>query len=98
MMNNSTRHGVATQYGFDTYYTQVASQGHAINCLSSGIAASAYTTNLNETHSYSIPLLSGVVGCLADKFLNIGRTSKLQLVLFRGIVQSGKCPTLQTLC
>ena len=81
MMNNSTRHGVATQYGFDTNYTQVASQGHAINCLSSGIAASAYTTNLNETHSYSIPLLSGVVGCLADKFLNIGRTSKLQLVL-----------------
>ena len=30
--------------------------------------------------SFSIPC-SGIIGVLADKFLNIGRTAKLQLVL-----------------
>jgi hypothetical protein len=37
--------------------------------------------NQQETHSYSVPLLSGVLGVLNDKFLNIGRTSKLSLTL-----------------
>ena len=37
--------------------------------------------NTGEVQSYSIPLTSGVIGVLADKFLNVGRTSKLQLVL-----------------
>ena len=31
--------------------------------------------------SFSVPLLSGVVGVLNDKFLNIWLTSKLQVVL-----------------
>jgi hypothetical protein len=77
-MNNAVRHGVANQYGFDVNYQQVASQGHKIAILSSGITPS---TTYTETHSYSIPIPSGVLGVLADKFLNIGRTSKLQLVL-----------------
>ena len=79
-MNNSVRHGVANQYGFDsTDSTKLGSQGHKINLLSSGNGV--FTTAQTQTFSYSIPLASGVVGVLADKFLNIGRTSKLQVVL-----------------
>jgi hypothetical protein len=77
-MNNAVRHGVANQYGFDVNYLNTGSQGHAISNLSSG---KTIATTDTETHSYSIPLASGVVGVLADKFLNIGRTSKLQVVL-----------------
>ena len=79
-MNNSVRDGISNQYGFE-FGTANASQGHKIDCLSSSIDAGAFTTNLSERHSYSIPLTSGIIGCLADKMLNIGRTSKLQLVL-----------------
>jgi len=77
-MNNAVRHGVASQYGFDVNYQQVASQGHKIKAISSDGTIGTTTT---ETHSYSIPIPSGVLGVLADKFLNVGRTSKLQLVL-----------------
>jgi hypothetical protein len=77
-MSNSVRDGVANQYGFLSG-TGVDSQGHKINVLSAANTAPA--VNQTETHSYSIPLASGVVGVLADKFLNIGRTSKLQVVL-----------------
>jgi len=76
-MNNSVRDGVANQYGFLSS-TAIDSQGHQISNLSTG---KTIATTDNETHSYSIPLASGVVGVLADKFLNIGRTSKLQVVL-----------------
>ena len=76
-MNNSVRDGVANQYGFLSS-TGIDSQGHKIPNLSAG---KTIATTDTETHSYSIPLASGVVGVLADKFLNIGRTSKLQVVL-----------------
>jgi hypothetical protein len=76
-MNNSVRDGVANQYGFLSS-TGIDSQGHLIANLSAG---KTIATTDSETHSYSIPLASGVVGVLADKFLNIGRTSKLQVVL-----------------
>ena len=75
-MNNAVRHGVANQYGFDVNTSIVASQGHQIQSLSVATLAAGNT----ETHSYSIPLLSGVAGVLADKFLNVGRTSKMQIV------------------
>jgi len=75
-MNNSVRDGVATQYGFNSA-TGIESQGHAIPILT----ANTLAVGQSETHSYSVPLLSGSIGCLADKFLNIGRTSKLQVVL-----------------
>lgn len=76
-MNNSVRDGIANQYGFLSS-TGIDSQGHQIGILSTGTTV---TTAMTETHSYSIPLASGVVGVLADKFLNVGRTSKLQVVL-----------------
>ena len=78
-MNQSVRSGSATQYGFQQSATVLGSQGHQIAVLSAANVATANTQT--ETHSYSIPLCSGVLGVLADKFLNIGRTSKLQLVL-----------------
>lgn len=74
-MSNGVRRGIAVQYGFDP---AGGSQGHAI----SNLASTSTLSNSNiETHSYSIPLASGVIGVLADRFLNVGRTSKLQVVL-----------------
>jgi len=78
-MNQSVRSGSATQYGFQQSASILGSQGHQIAILSAANNAPALAQT--ETHSYSIPLCSGVLGVLADKFLNIGRTSKLQLVL-----------------
>lgn len=74
-MNNSVRDGTATQYGFSSA-TAIESQGHAIGVFSNTLVAGQ-----SESHSYAVPLLSGSIGVLADKFLNIGRTSKLQVVL-----------------
>jgi len=77
-MNNSVRDGVANQYGFLSS-TAIDSQGHIIPVISS--ANTTPSTTHTSTHSYSIPLCSGVLGVLADKFLNIGRTSKISLCL-----------------
>ena len=74
-MNNSVRDGVALQYGFLSA-TGIESQGHQFSQLSTNAAA-----NANESHAYSVPLLNSLFGCTADKFFNIGRTSKLQLVM-----------------
>ena len=83
-MNTSVRHGMSTAYGF-------ASVGSADTEVNAGCCGhqwaqvtnnSPSTTTCNgESHSYSVPLTSGIIGVLADKFLNVGRTSKLQLVL-----------------
>ena len=83
-MNCAVRRGVANQYGFNSnvikssgidYGVLEGSQGHPFP------SAGQNTGGNSETHSYSVPLLSGIVGCTADKFLNIGRTSKLQINL-----------------
>jgi hypothetical protein len=65
--------GLANQYGFDVNTTITGSQGQKIPILSAG---NTVATTQSETHSYSLPLLNGSIGVLADKFLNIGRTSK----------------------
>jgi len=75
-MSNSVRDGVANQYGFLSS-TAIDNQGHAIGILNNRTLA---TTAESETHSYSIPIPSGVMGVLNEKFLNIGRTSRLQVV------------------
>jgi hypothetical protein len=87
-MNNSTRDSVATQYGFASD-TGITNQGHAIQCLAAGNHNAATTTK--ERHSYSIPLLSSVLGVLNDKMLNIGRTSKISLVLTTASVAPISC-------
>ena len=76
-MNNAVRDGVAMQFGFEDGATSNTSQGHAITTFNGRIAAASETC----TYSYSVPILSGIIGALSDKMLNIGRTSKLQLIL-----------------
>ena len=77
--NNSVKKGVATMYGFDGDATRTNSQnGHFLQIISS---TTPPLQGNAETHSYSIPLLSGVLGVLNDKMLNIGRTSRLQCIL-----------------
>lgn len=77
-MSNSVRDGVANQFGFLSSATAIDNQGHAIKAFTNRTLA---TTAESEVHSYSVPLLSGVCGVLADKQINIGRTSRLQVVL-----------------
>ena len=95
-MNNSVKSGTAAQFGFSSTNTVVSngvaagpnvefgtvdigSQGHKIACLSNANAFPA--AGQSSSYSYSVPLLSGVLGVLSDKFLNIGRTSKISLTL-----------------
>ena len=71
-MNNSVRDGCALQYGFDPSSNNV-SQGLPIPLLQAKTVGS-------ESHSFSVPLVNSLIGVTADKFFNIGRTSKLQVV------------------
>jgi hypothetical protein len=75
MMNQSQRDGAALPYGFLSATTN-ENQGHAWNVLTGAYNIAAST----ESHSYSLPVMSGIIGAAADSFLNIGRVSKLQLV------------------
>ena len=72
--SNSVRKGTALQYGFST--ADAISQGVPLALF----GGRSMTATDNETHSFSVPILSSVIGCTANSFLNIGRTSKLQLV------------------
>lgn len=76
-MNNSVRDGTAMQFGFDEREANNTSQGHAIASFTNQTLSSGCTS----TYSYSVPILSGLVGVLSEKMLNIGRTSKLQLII-----------------
>ena len=75
MYNQSQRDAVALPYGFLSS-TNNENQGHSIESLTGAFNAAASTA----AHSYSIPIMSGLIGSAADSFLNIGRVSKLQLV------------------
>jgi hypothetical protein len=72
-MNNAVRDGCALQYGFDPSSSANTSQGLPLPVL-------AGTSTGSETHSFSVPLVNSLIGVTADKFFNIGRTSKLQVV------------------
>jgi len=76
-LNTATRDTLALQYGFNSS-TALENQGHAWNCMN-GTTLTAATAV--ETHSYSFPLVSALVGMGSDKFLNIGRLNKLQVAL-----------------
>ena len=75
-LNTATRDTLATQYGFLSGTANEA-QGHQWNSIGQATAVAA----AGETYSYSIPLLSSLIGTNADKFFNIGRTNKLQIAL-----------------
>lgn len=74
-LNTATRDTLATQYGFLSGTTNEA-QGHKWNSIAEATAVTA-----TETYSYSIPLISSLIGVTADRFFNIGRTNKLQLAI-----------------
>ena len=88
-MSNSVRDGVGIAYGFDSSLN-VTNQGHALALFAS---ARTLATGDTETHSYSIPLVSSILGVTADKFFNIGRTSKIQCVLQTPSVAPITCQT-----
>jgi hypothetical protein len=75
------RKGVATQYGFDVPDNQnislLGNQGHKYQSMH---LTNASATGTKETHSYSFPLI-GCIGVTSDKFINLGRTSKMQCLL-----------------
>ena len=75
-LNPATRDSLSLQYGFLTDAAALQSQGHSWAAMATTMAASQI-----ESHSYSMPLISSLIGVTADKFLNIGRTSKLQFAL-----------------
>ena len=78
-LNSATRDTLALQYGFLSDPAATTAQGHSWAGLATNVTTIPITTV--ETHSYSIPLLSGLIGAGADKMFNIGRTSKLQVAL-----------------
>jgi len=75
-LNPATRDSLATQYGFNADAASITAQGHQWSSIVGGAAVTA-----TETFSYSIPLMSSLVGVTADRFFNIGRTNKLQIAL-----------------
>ena len=75
-LNPATRDSLATQYGFLSDPAAIVPQGHQWTSIVGGAAVTAV-----ETYSYSIPLMSSLVGVTADRFFNIGRTNKLQIAL-----------------
>lgn len=75
--NPATRDSLALQYGFASNASNDANMGHPWAALTT---RAPLTTDV-ETHSYSFPLLSALVGMGSDKFLNIGRLNKLQVAL-----------------
>ena len=81
-MNSAAREGCATQYGFDVPDSQnvshLGSQGHKYQSM---YLSNPSCTGTTEVHSYSLPLLSGILGATSEKFINVGRTSKMSLTL-----------------
>lgn len=69
----SQRDGAALMLGLDGS-TSVTSDGHAIPALTG-----AWSTGQTQTNSYSIPLLSGILGQGASKFFPIGAVPKMQV-------------------
>ena len=70
-MTYADKQGLQTSYGFSA--TNV---GHSITNYSG-----APTANTNSSYSYSVPLVSGVVGVLNDRYFPIGLVKKLMVSL-----------------
>jgi hypothetical protein len=75
-LDPATRDSLAVQYGFLSDAASITAQGHQWTTIVGGAAVTA-----TETYSYSVPLMSSLVGVTADRFFNIGRTNKLQIAL-----------------
>lgn len=89
-LNNADRDSLAMMYGFKSEMTDADNsvQGHLIPALTSAAAAAVGS----NTFSYSIPLLSSLIGNQAKTFFDC-RTNKLQLTMQTAAI----CPiTLRT--
>jgi hypothetical protein len=75
-LNTATRDTLASMYGFLSG-TNNEAQGHQWSSIAQATAIAA----AGETFSYSMPLVSSLIGTSADRFFNIGRTNKLQVAL-----------------
>jgi hypothetical protein len=73
MMSESVRNAVALPLGLASV-SDVYNSGHKWNVLSQAFNAN----NSVEVHSYSLPVMSALIGSGNDKFLNTGRISRLQ--------------------
>ena len=80
-MSNSDRDGLSNMFGFyndDTASATNNLQGHKIPILST--LANVVTGN-STSNSYTIPVVSSVIGVTNDSFVNIGRLNSLTYVL-----------------
>lgn len=68
-LNTSTRDTLALQYGFNSVAGADTAQGHQWSTMAG--TATLPTTAMVETRSYSMPLVSALVGMGSDKFLNV---------------------------
>jgi len=80
-INVAERDGLAAMYGFQYEAAATGSlnsnQGHKVL----GIDGATVSGALDRYYSYSIPIMNSLIGKGADKFLNHGALSNLQLVM-----------------
>lgn len=75
MMSQSVRDAVALPFGFQSSGSDNNNVGHKWNVLTGNFN----NANSVEVHSYSLPVMSALIGAGNDKFLNTGRISRLQV-------------------
>jgi hypothetical protein len=75
-MNWAQKIGMSTMLGLETEAQDVGLTGRTIQSMTGRTPAAGDT----ESMSFSIPVISSLIGVTANKMFNIGRTSKLQLV------------------
>lgn len=86
-MSVADREGLGMNMGFHSNYAGMNNTGHPIPVLMGAATAGnagagvAPTNGDTSTNNYSIPLVSGVLGVLNDKFFPIGLTKKMLLSL-----------------
>jgi hypothetical protein len=81
-LSNSDRDGLANMFGFTNDGTgggSLSVQGTKVDILNAGYA-SLVTPNLS-THSFTVPVVSSVIGVTNDSFVNNGRLNSLTYVL-----------------
>jgi len=69
--------GNAIQYGFEVETGAGGLTGRTVQMYNSQTTANG----ASESMAFSVPIISSLIGVTANKFLNIGRTSKLQYCL-----------------
>lgn len=74
-MSPALRQSLSPMMGFNSTFDN--NQGVSLGIFTSN----TFVAGQNESHSFSVPLISSLLGATANNMPNLGRTSKLQLVL-----------------